>query len=341
MLSEISIGIGIILISTIIFVVKNQEFCLENINKIKGKKITKIVSIIVMLIIVILFLIYAYKLVNQIYANIDFYNTSVKNDILFEKFDANVKKEINFYKNAMQKDYGEILKEPYIPEGFEYLEGDIKSGYVIQDLDKNQYVWVPCTNKENEEIIKLQKIDFYIEAPIKNQNCLDLEYEEFIESALKNGGFYVSRFEIGKENEKIVSKPNVSVLTGISREKAIEKLSNMYENVNCKLINGYAYDTTLEWIKNTNEFNIYKINGETEQVITGRNKYNNIYDFTDNIMELTLEDFYDTIIYRGFDYGEALELESRYNKLDQDICYTDICNIKTMNIIGFRSIIYK
>lgn len=341
MLSEISIGIGIVLISIIIFIVKNQNFCVENINRIKDKKYIKIISAITILIIVILFFICVYELIKQINANINFCKASNENDILFEEVDKRIKNEIDFYEEAIKKEYGTVKKEPYIPEGFKYVEGTIETGYVIEDTDKNQYVWVPCTNKDGEDIVKLEKIDFSVEIPIKSKDCVDLEYEDFIESALENGGFYISRFEIGKENDKIVSKPNVKVLSNISRTKAIEELNNMYNNVNCKLINGYAYDTTLAWIKKTNNFDINKINIETQEVLTGRNKINNIYDFTDNIMELTLEDFYDTIIYRGFDYGEVMELESRYNTLDQEISYIDICNIDTMNIIGFRSVMYK
>lgn len=339
--SEIVIGIGIVLISIIIYIVKNKDICTENINKIKNKRVVKIISNISLIIVVIIFMICVYNLLKKINTNIEFCKTASRNDVLFEEFDERAEKELYFYEEAIKKDYGNVEKEPYIPEGFKYLEGDVKSGYVIADSDNNQYVWVPCTNKDDENIVKLGKYDFSLESAIKNYNCVDLEYEDFIESALKYGGFYISRFEIGKENEKIVSKPNVKVLTNISRTQVIEKLDNMYDNINCKLINGYAYDTTLTWVKKSNEFEIDKVNIETQEVLTGRNQCNNIYDFTDNIMELSLEDFYDTIIYRGFDYGNILEDESRYNTLDQDICYKDIYNIKTMNIIAFRSVIYK
>jgi len=337
MLSELSIGISIILISIIIYVAKNKDICVKYINTIKDKKVTKIISNIVIIMLVVLFVISIFILIKQIYTNIDFYKTSRENNILFDEFDKKVQKEMDFYEEAVQKEYGTVKKEPYIPENFKYVEGNIETGYVIEDLEKNQYVWIPCTNKDNEDIVKLQKMDFSMDVAIKNDCCLDIEYEDFIESAFKYGGFYISRFELGQENEKIVSKPNVKILTDISRTQVIEKLNNLYSNLNCKLINGYAYDTTLAWIKRTNDFKIDKINTEkTQEVLTGRSKNNNIYDFTDNIMELTLEDFYDTIIYRGFDYGNVLELESRYNKSEQDIY-----KIKTMNIIGFRSVIYK
>lgn len=330
-LGIIIIGISIVIISVVIYIIKYF-------NKIKDKKIAKIELYLVLGIISIFAIFNICSNVININKYIAFYKSTKENNIIFEKFDKALKAEINYYNEFIKKDYGEEKKAPYIPNGFEYVEGECNTGFVVQDENKNQYVWVPCTNKDTLDVVKLEKRDFYEYTSIKQYNCLDLEYEEFIESALINGGFYISRFELGLENEKIVSKPNVEIWTNITRDDAIGKINNLYSNCNCKLINGYAYDTTLAWIKKTNEITIYKYNVEEEKIMTGRTKYNNIYDFTDNIMELSLEDLYDTIIYRGFDYSEALEQESRYNILKDD---KSILNVKTMNLIGFRSVIYK
>ena len=110
----------------------------------------------------------------------------------------------------------------HIPEGFSYVEGESDNGYVIQDINGNQYVWVPCTNKDINDVIKLQRKDFLENSLIKYYDCNNLSYINFIESALENGGFYISRYEIGKENEKTVSKKQAIMWTNVSQEEAVK-----------------------------------------------------------------------------------------------------------------------
>lgn len=330
----ISTVIVIILVSLIIYILKNQKEIEKNFNSIKHKNIIKILIIIICLLIIC---VYSYKCVKEIKIYFTMYKGSKETYDMFNEFDDKLKQEEKFYKSAIQKEYN-INNEPYIPENFEYVEGDLKSGFVIQDKDKNQYVWIPCTNKENENIVKLQKKDFYIETGIRYFDCLNSEYEEFIESSLENGGFYISRFEIGKEGENIVSKSGVPVLSHISRKDMIENVNKMYGTINCRLINGYAYDTALEWIEKNNNIEIGKYDFDKEKnILTGRVKYNNIYDFTDNVMEITTEDFYDTIIYRGFDYRDDFELDSRYNLLEENVSKLD----ERLKLLAFRTILYK
>lgn len=176
---------------------------------------------------------------------------------------------------------------------------------------------------------------------IRNYKCLDIEYKEFIESALNNGGFYISRFELGKENDEIVSKAGAKVWTNITRAEAIPIINNMYTNINCRLINGYAYDTALAWIKRYNNIEIKKFEDLTN-IQCGRSKYNNIYDLTDNIMEISSEDLYDSIVYRGFSTVDEIELNSRYNSADEkNENYEELLNLKAINLLAFRTVIYK
>lgn len=338
----IIIAIAIIVVSITIYIIKNQEEFKKKLEISKKSRILRILFYILILLICIVIIIYIYNLIREINKNINWYKVSRQNSRIFEKFEEEIKNETNFYKESMKKDYGKIQKEPYIPDGFEYIEGNVNSGYVIQDTSGNQYVWVPCTNKEDENIVKLEKKDFYENTSIKHYNCTDIKYKEFIESALKYGGFYISRFELGKENDKIVSKKDVEVFSNISIDNAIEKINNMYneKEINCELINGYAYDTTLSWINKTNNIEIYKIDIRDERnIVTGRNKYNNIYDFTDNIMEITLEEFYNTVVYRGFSNDE-INLESRYN-IDGEEDFLNKFNQDSINILSVRTVIYK
>ena len=246
----------------------------------------------------------------------------------YEEFDNIIEEEQLFY-NGIKNKISDIKKEPYIFEGFKYLEGDINSGYVIEDQNENQYVWVPC-NKYN-----LNKFYFCEDSFIDLKYCYDIEYKEFLNSVVENGGFYISRFEIGNEEGKAVSKMSVPIWNNVNRKEAQEIISNMYENVNCELINGYAYDATFKWLQNSSEYDIYEYDfkNSSSEIKCGRNKINNIYDFTDNIFELTIENDYDVCVVRGYFTDEKL-----YSRFAVDE------NAREMNEVlklGFRTIIYK
>ena len=57
----------------------------------------------------------------------------------------------------------------YIFEDFSYVEGEWNTGFVIEDKDKNQYVWVPCSNIENIDVPKLEKIFILASDGLKRQ----------------------------------------------------------------------------------------------------------------------------------------------------------------------------
>lgn len=333
----IIIGISVVIISLLIYFIKNYNTIESFIKKInKNKKVKIIKSIIYILIIV--WGIY-FKSISNIYINIDRLKAVKENEIMFEEADKKIEEEKKFYKNSIKQEFENANSEsPYIPEGFSFVEGEWNNGFVIQDEFQNQYVWVPCTNKDNSNIEMLSKREFDPQVFVGIENCYDEEYEEFLKSALENGGFYVSRYEIGKENDKPVSKPNVEIWSGITRNDAQEISKKMYTNGNLKssLINSYAYDTTLAWLEKTNEIEAYKYDmSKDEKIFTGRNKYNNIFDFTDNIMEYSLETNYDTVIIRGFAYSEEIEDRSRYAILKDDNYFDNV------SIISFRTILYK
>ena len=117
----------------------------------------------------------------------------------------------------------------------------------------------------------------------------------------------------------------------------------MYCNSNsikCELINGYAYDTTLEWLRVTNEIEKFII--DDDEIYTGRRSYNNIYDFTDNVLELTQERNYDTAIIRGFSADDFDKLD--YSWTDENRYAIIIENnnlVSTKDKLGFRAILYK
>lgn len=269
-----------------------------------------------------------------------------------EKWDKTEKlmnKEKEFYNKLLSTASNNFnYKNPFLPENFVHIEGEWNTGFVIQDDNGNQYVWVPCiisnANEENN-ITVLKKNNFMPEPLITYIECYDESYEQYLKSVADNGGFYISRFEIGNENGKAVSKIGAQLWSEVSREEVFEIVDNMYdEKINCELINGFAYDTVLTWIlKNSsnnissNEFDVNILQQTNQNInLTGRKKYNNIYDLFDNVMEYTGETYYETVVVRGVLNGETLnEFTSRYCVLKEDI------SLSKNAPIGFRTIIYK
>lgn len=304
---------------------------------INSKKILNYISKVLSIIILFSIFIYLFKQIMYIDDNINNYLEIQENRKMFAIYDEKMQKENEFYNMVINKEYvNQNSIVPYIPEGFSYVEGEWNTGFVIQDINQNQYVWVPCTNKENKDISKLERKNSSKKSLITKEICNNENYQEFLNSALENGGFYISRFEIGKENEKPVSKANTEILKDITRNEAIHIIDKMYDNINCELINGYAYDTVITWITTTN--NIVtgnNINVKDEKIYTGRKNYNNIYDLFDNIMEMTLESSYDTVIIRGNIDTELIKEIDRFSILKQENTFAQT------TILGFRTIIYK
>lgn len=223
-------------------------------------------------------------------------------DIFFEEYYSKIDVENNFYQNLLLQDY-DITKSdnPYIPDGFHYVTGTVETGYVIEDENENQYVWVPC-NSQN-----LHKKDFSDDPFIPISECWEENkiYQKFLKSSLDNGGFYVSRFETGIEDGNIVSKMNVETLVNVSRPEVQEKVDKMYtdKDFNIEIINGFAYDRMLLWASDDNVDNVEIIDTEIYPDVpfyTGRNSYKNIYDIFDDMFEITSENCLDAIVYRGF-----------------------------------------
>ena len=164
--------------------------------------------------------------------------------------------------------------------------------------------------------------------------------KEFFESIRKYEGFYIARYEAGKENDEVVSKKEVSVYNMITRAKAIELSKEMYNSTEIKseLINSYAYDTTIAWIsKNYENFAYETIQDELNYEKTGFYSKNNIYDLNFNVAEWTTENIQNFEVYRGAEfYNEARLLEAGAPRtrsyIKENSAYKNI---------GFRIIIFK
>lgn len=340
----IKLGIVIVILSLIIYLVKNKQEIFNLLNsKIKNRKLfIKIIYIIIICIILFCLFIFI-KLIKGVFSIKNIYQ---ENEICFEESDNKIEKEVDIYETLMKKDYeNQKYNEPYMLEGFSYVEGTWENGYVIEDQNHNQYVWVPCTNKTIKDCVKLQRKNIVPIPFINYTSCYNESYEEFLKSALENGGFYVSRYEIGKLENMPVSKKNVEIWKNITKAEAIKIVDSMYENINCEIINGYAYDTTLNWLENTNFINpkeeLLEIKKD-EQIITGRNSNNNIYDFCDNVLEFSLENLYDTIIIRGFMNSDSIQYTNNIFSKENRYCIrAEDSSFGVITPIAIRTVLYK
>lgn len=333
------IGIIICSISIVIYLVKNNSIDIINLCKkiIRSKYI-----VVVNCVIVIILLINIYNSYEDVKSSINSYKFNNKIKKEYEIYDLKRYEENQFYKSIINLKYeNQTYNNPYVLDGFSYVYGSWDSGFVIEDENSNQFVWVPCINIDNSNIPKLQKNYFSAIELISKDYCYDIEYKEFLKSALENGGFYISRYEIGNEQDKPVSKKDVKIWNNIKQEDAINISHSMYENEKffSQLINGFAYDTTLTWIYNSNPI----ILGNYDQnniIYTGRDySYNNIYDITDNILELTSEKNYETVITRGM-YNEDV-FDKYYGLLESNNNRYSILEEVGNNYTGFRVVLFK
>lgn len=344
-------GLVLVIISIIIYIAKNNKDIEEFVKRYKDKKWIKIIFICGVIICCLIIANYIYTQINILIANVNWFEKAQANDQIFAESDEKISKESKFYAELIKKDFSnQKYNEPYIPDGFEYVEGEWNNGFVIQDTNKNQYVWVPCTNKKDAEVETLKRHIFSRQAFISKDVCYNEEYEKFLTSAFENGGFYVSRFEIGNENNLPVSKKGVEIWNDVTRTQAIEIVDKMYKNsnLNCELINGYAYDTIFAWIMKTNDTQSTILDfSKQENLYTGKREYNNIYDIYDNVMEYTLETNYSNVVIRGFAnssenkeeiesiIGDSIDDYERLTIQKDDNYFT------ISSLLGFRTVLYK
>ena len=175
-----------------------------------------------------------------------------------------------------------------IPAGFKVAEDSgttIDEGIVIEDANRNQFVWVPV--KTYSEFIRREgyskgsqqsRLSNCGEADATGNNTnakvietatTKQEAKDMYASVKKNGGFYIGRYEAGKDtNRKVVVQKNANVYNRIpwsstgemqederaTTEGAVELSRNFakennYKTVQSTLIYGVQWDVVMNWMK--------------------------------------------------------------------------------------------
>mgnify|MGYP004652934333 CR=1 FL=1 len=186
-------------------------------------------------------------------------------------------------------------QNPYIPEGFEHIGGDVDNGFVIQDTYGNQFVWVPVPTG-------IMTRNTMLSADFEESNTTS---SELVNSVAKNYGYYIARFEASSfdiNGEKAAASMAGKIpWTNITFTDAYQASLNMStafkyaEGIKTAIVNSYAWDTALEWInKNTPNYSTNTGFGNYSGTIyptgqTASDVVNNICDMAGNVREWTTE----------------------------------------------------
>lgn len=235
-----------------------------------------------------------------------------------------------------------------IPAGFAptQIDGEdsVNDGLVITDSEGNEFVWIPVAKETFETNFK--RVEGYLNGQLENMLSqtdeagqdgvnkmlsedisIQKEAIEMYKSVDKNGGFYLGRYEAGKDdNDNVVIKKNAKVYNKITWSSsildrnptggAVEKARSMYtssSSVVSHLCYGVEWDAALNFIDsdyitsscssdsyvtNANEKGWDNTNyseGNPEH-LTGididtqkSNCQKNIYDMAGNVSEITME----------------------------------------------------
>ena len=220
-----------------------------------------------------------------------------------------------------------------IPDGFYYVGGTKDTGLVISDakdddLDNskggNQFVWIPVENKKDYE----RNLDY-----VGNEKIIDdTEYlpdgiDEEEKAVIDAGGFFLARYESGKENtNNLVIKKGATLWNELSYSEAKTISKTLYNNdeVKSALCSDIQWDMVMKFINGkkdgaNEEVNVLNANEKRHAGVAanlGQNEIDkicNIYDLEGNFVEYVAgryinESGKEYNIARGGSYRTAKEL---------------------------------
>jgi type II secretory pathway pseudopilin PulG len=232
------------------------------------------------------------------------------------------------------------------------------------DLLGNQYVWIPCTTDSTSSKLQYARTEWGVEVDgndnsraIKDEltltdasvtysdadtaNGINADVSKEIVAQIKAekasvaqyGGYYIGRYEVGKNGDTAVVKYNQTPYAEITWSTAYGLAKKIITNseVNSYLCSSYAWDTAVNFIQNNSTAknyatsiegfngnwnpqavkdpsgNVIKPAGTSQQLNTGlTTQFCNIFDMGGNEAEFTTElnpGTSETVVLRGGDYG--------------------------------------
>lgn len=236
------------------------------------------------------------------------------------------------------------------------------------DLLGNQYVWIPCTTDSTSSKLQYARTEWGVEADgddnsraIKDEltltdasvtysnadtaNGINADVSKEIVAQIKAekasvaqyGGYYIGRYEVGKNSDTAVVKYNQTPYASITWSTAYGLAKKIITNseVNSYLCSSYAWDTAVNFIQNNSTAknyatsiegfngnwnpqavkdpsgNVIKPAGTSQQLNTGlTTQFCNIFDMGGNEAEFTTElnpGTSETVVLRGggyYSYGD-------------------------------------
>ena len=244
------------------------------------------------------------------------------------------------------------------------------------DLLGNQYVWIPCTTDSTSSKLQYARTEWGVEEDgddnsraIKDEltltdasvtysdadtaNGINADVSKEIVAQIKAekasvaqyGGYYIGRYEVGRNSDTAVVKYNQTPYASITWSTAYGLAKKIITNseVNSYLCSSYAWDTAVNFIQNNSTAknyatsiegfngnwnpqavkdpsgNVIKPAGTSQQLNTGlTTQFCNIFDMGGNEAEFTTElnpGSSETVVLRGGNYYNDLPAGRRWDKV--------------------------
>ena len=244
------------------------------------------------------------------------------------------------------------------------------------DLLGNQYVWIPCTTDSSSSDLQYARTEWGVEVDgddnsraIKDEltltdasvtysdadtaNGINADVSKEIVAQIKAekasvaqyGGYYIGRYEVGRNSDTAVVKYNQTPYASITWSTAYGLAKKIITNseVNSYLCSSYAWDTAVNFIQNNSTAknyatsiegfngnwnpqavkdpsgNVIKPAGTSQQLNTGlTTQFCNIFDMGGNEAEFTTElnpGTSETVVLRGGNYYGDIPAGYRWDNL--------------------------